>query len=166
MVECAPWADSGQIKKVTGDWHFVNEPVILSEIYREYADEFLKQPQDMNITRVLPELFEIVAGSEMKNKAREVLDRVHLNNEKQVRSVALRLIIHLIGDIHQPLHTSTLVNSNYSDGDLGGNNFKIDGNWNLHALWDARLVSDKSNIASMLNQVKLPFDDQAWLDLG
>ena len=153
MVECAPWADSGQIKKVTGDWHFVNEPVIASESDRSLADEFLKQPQDMNITRVLPELFEIVAGSEKQNKAREVLmdgSKVDLsapffsNDEKQVRSAALRLIIHLVGDIHQPLHTSTLINSaSFVNGDLGGNKFKIVENWNLHELWDAILVSDQ-----------------------
>ena len=82
MVECAPWADSGQIKKLTGDWHFVNEPVILSEDYRFYANEFLKQPQDMNITRVLPELFEIVAGSAKFSEAREVLKQVYLNDDK------------------------------------------------------------------------------------
>ena len=81
MVECAPWADSSQIKKVTRDWHFVNEPVITSESDRSLADEFLKQPQDMNITRVLPELFEIVAGSEKHNTAREVLKQVHFDDE-------------------------------------------------------------------------------------
>ena len=100
----------------------------------------------MNITRVLPELFEIVAGSEKQNKAREVLKQVYLNDEKQVRSAALRLIIHLVGDIHQPLHTSTLIDSNhFVHGDLGGNKFPIVGNWNLHALWDAILVSDQKN---------------------
>ena len=118
----------------------------MNEIYREYADEFLKKPQDMNITRVLPELYEIVAASEKHNKAREVLDRVYANNENQVRSAALRLIIHLVGDIHQPLHTSTLISSSpYSDSDLGGNKFKISGGWNLHSLWDSSLFSDNKN---------------------
>jgi hypothetical protein len=98
----------------------------------------------MNITRVLPELFEIVAGSEKHNTAREVLKQVHFDDEKQLRSAALRLIIHLVGDIHQPLHTSTLINSaSFVNGDLGGNKFKIVENWNLHELWDAILVSDQ-----------------------
>lgn len=36
-------------------------------------------------------------------------------------SVALRLVIHYIGDMHQPLHTIAEVNTTYPDGDHGGN---------------------------------------------
>jgi hypothetical protein len=50
---------------------------------------------------------------------------------------ALRYVVHLVGDIHQPLHT-------ISDADLGGNCERLDppagGAKNLHALWDGPLV--------------------------
>ncbi|KTD54453.1 3'-nucleotidase/nuclease [Legionella sainthelensi] len=57
-------------------------------------------------------------------------------SEKQL---ALRMLIHIIGDIHQPLHAVTRVSQEYPKGDLGGNLFPLGvnpvGN-NLHKYWD------------------------------
>ena len=56
------------------------------------------------------------------------------------RSFALRLIIHYVGDIHQPLHATTLVDDEYPNGDAGGNFEHIPnicGASNLHAVWDS-----------------------------
>jgi S1/P1 Nuclease len=44
---------------------------------------------------------------------------------KQAESFILRLLIHYIGDIHQPLHATAKVNPNYPKGDMGGNLFTI-----------------------------------------
>ena len=55
-------------------------------------------------------------------------------------SFALRLIIHYVGDIHQPLHAEAEVNSTYPSGDQGGNKEyipKYDSVSNLHAVWDS-----------------------------
>lgn len=60
--------------------------------------------------------------------------------EADARSFALRLIIHYVGDLHQPLHTTAEVDSTYKSGDNGGNAEKIptiDGVSNLHAVWDS-----------------------------
>ena len=51
---------------------------------------------------------------------------------------AVRFLIHLIGDIHQPLHVG-------NGGDRGGNNvkvmwFRVDSN--LHRVWDADMIDD------------------------
>ena len=55
------------------------------------------------------------------------------------RAVALCWVLHLIGDIHQPLHTGSLYSTNrFSTGDRGGNGIKTDGR-NLHARWDRAL---------------------------
>ena len=58
------------------------------------------------------------------------------------RAASLSWIIHLVGDIQQPLHCVTLVNATYPkpDGDRGGNLFFISmaGNpINLHSVWDS-----------------------------
>ena len=37
----------------------------------------------------------------------------------------LRFLIHVIGDIHQPLHASTFFSDEYPDGDMGGNKFYV-----------------------------------------
>jgi hypothetical protein len=50
--------------------------------------------------------------------------------------------MHYVGDIHQPLHASTRVNSQYPSGDRGGNNFPVATNDSineLHAVWDSIL---------------------------
>lgn len=46
---------------------------------------------------------------------------------------------HFVGDIHQPLHCTTLYSKQFPDGDRGGNLFSIQSNVanNLHAYWDA-----------------------------
>jgi S1/P1 Nuclease len=41
------------------------------------------------------------------------------------RAIALAFVIHLYGDIHQPLHCSTRFNSEFPTGDRGGNSFII-----------------------------------------
>ncbi len=64
-------------------------------------------------------------------------------------SFHLRLLIHYIGDIHQPLHASSRFTKNYPQGDEGGNDFLIkvinkgagETPTNLHSLWDSIIMS-------------------------
>ena len=62
------------------------------------------------------------------------------------RAVALCWVVHLIEDLHQPLHACTLYSSQFPEGDKGGNAFFVtrtawdpDSKANLHAIWDALL---------------------------
>ncbi len=55
------------------------------------------------------------------------------------RAIALAWILHLGGDVHQPLHTSGRVTETEPEGDRGGNLFKLDGDDNLHWYWDRAL---------------------------
>ncbi|MFI4919783.1 MAG: S1/P1 nuclease [Legionellales bacterium] len=55
------------------------------------------------------------------------------------KGLGLRILIHVVGDIHQPLHTATLVSQQQPQGDLGGNLFLLGSNpigRNLHQYWD------------------------------
>ena len=56
------------------------------------------------------------------------------------KAVALCWILHLTGDLHQPLHNVALFSKPYfPTGDRGGNNIEVvwgDGTRNLHAVWD------------------------------
>ena len=50
------------------------------------------------------------------------------------------MVIHLVGDIHQPLHTVSAIDPTYVSGDHGGNNEKfplICGVSTLHGVWDS-----------------------------
>jgi hypothetical protein len=58
------------------------------------------------------------------------------------KSVCMRFLIHIVGDVHQPLHTATLFSSKFPTGDMGGNLFEIDypatkSLNELHAYWDS-----------------------------
>lgn len=63
------------------------------------------------------------------------------------KALAIAWIEHLIGDLHQPLHTSARVTDLEPKGDQGGNFFKItpkdtprDKEENLHWFWDSIVV--------------------------
>lgn len=78
------------------------------------------------------------------------------------KRMALRFIIHIVGDISQPLH-------NGNGTDRGGNDLKV--TWfgkptNLHSVWDSLLVDDEqlsfSELAAWLNARITPADVKAW----
>ncbi len=55
------------------------------------------------------------------------------------RGEALAWVLHLVGDIHQPLHTTARVTASEPEGDRGGNLFKLRRRDNLHRYWDSVL---------------------------
>ena len=68
------------------------------------------------------------------------------------KAVAICWLAHLVGDIHQPLHATTVYSAQFPDGDRGGNSFIVSvrrQNQNLHAVWDEMLGTQTS--ATMIN---------------
>jgi hypothetical protein len=62
-----------------------------------------------------------------------------------LKSYDLVWLLHLVGDVHQPLHSSTRVGAADLNGDVGGNNVTLnDPSKELHAFWDG-LPGDSSN---------------------
>lgn len=56
------------------------------------------------------------------------------------KAVDLAWALHLVGDLHQPLHNSARITAEDPKGDQGGNLFRLAGMYpynNLHAVWDA-----------------------------
>lgn len=77
------------------------------------------------------------------------------NSSPEARAAYFSWLIHLVGDIHQPLHCSTLVNTNYPApaGDRGGNEFYVkpaEAAVNLHSVWD-RALGGTVNPRTQLN---------------
>lgn len=64
-------------------------------------------------------------------------------NPSLVKSFLLRYVIHLVGDLHQPLHTSTLWSDKFRSGafrfsDYGGHKIHLsEYNMSLHQFWDS-----------------------------
>src|SRR5262249_16107395 len=57
-------------------------------------------------------------------------------NLDKLKSYDLSWLLHLIGDVHQPLHSTTRVSTTKPDGDDGGNGVKLTSPANLHTFWD------------------------------
>ncbi len=61
------------------------------------------------------------------------------NRSNAQKNLNLRILIHVVGDVHQPLHTTTRLSRKYPNGDYGANLFKLTNNSisnNLHGYWD------------------------------
>jgi hypothetical protein len=82
------------------------------------------------------------------------------------KQLALRFIVHLVGDLHQPLHVGKCC-------DKGGNDVKV--TWfgkptNLHAVWDSAIVDDEqlsfTELAAKLERHTSSQDVLDWWDIN
>ncbi len=89
-----------------------------------------------------------------------------------LKSYDLVWLLHLVGDIHQPLHAATRVTQAHPKGDAGGNFVKLFGDaaTNLHSYWDdlagsdCKFCNDKSqcvNRASVIGKSLAPAPNKA-----
>jgi hypothetical protein len=68
---------------------------------------------------------------------------VHVLKDPKVnefdKGISYRIILHVIADVHQPMHAVSRVSAAYPQGDKGGNEVQLGKNsvaHNLHAYWD------------------------------
>lgn len=62
-----------------------------------------------------------------------------------VKSYDLCWLLHLVGDVHQPLHCVTRIDKNSREGDRGGNKVELYGYpENLHSFWDGIAGADNA----------------------
>jgi hypothetical protein len=118
-----------------GTWHYINLPVFLTE---RDEKEFAGQLDHNMSTEFAPPLrHHLNLIQALKGNLLVWRDATASDTEK---AIALCWILHLIGDIHAPLHNVALFSKEYfAQGDRGGNLIAIkrEGNdTNLHAVWD------------------------------
>jgi len=159
FVECATFADDfkyngGYYQK---GWHFIDQPYL--DEGGEVSD-FDFELDTHNITEAINGLVGWTTDLEHPKDSyiKTTVENSTKGSEENAVSVAVRLLIHYVGDIHQPLHATSRVDKEYPKGDFGGNTVHLpakDGVTNLHALWDS-VGYEFSGYA------KLPFTDAAW----
>lgn len=78
------------------------------------------------------------------------------------RQLALRFIIHIVGDLHQPLHAG-------NGSDKGGNDVRVTfmgRSTNLHSVWDSALIDEEqlsySEMAAWLDARITPATARTW----
>lgn len=116
-----------------GSWHYINYPLYLNaEI----------DTQHLNISHTIDstpyDSFNIIQAI----KANSIVLSKQGASKKE-KALALSWLLHLVGDSHQPLHSTALFSADYfPKGDRGGNLLTISGQGrisNLHWYWDSRL---------------------------
>jgi hypothetical protein len=126
---------------VTATWPDLVRSAGPSHVYHNPAWHFSDNYWKMAGTRVM-ELPDFVpdtvdAGGKLADFERAIAAG---SGDDSTRAVQLAWVLHLMGDIHQPLHTSSRVSASAPQGDRGGNLFllSIPGTpyANLHSLWD------------------------------
>jgi hypothetical protein len=126
-------------------WHYINLPVFISA---QQAAHFAGN-LPINVSFEYPtQLAEKkLNGPQAVKHSIEMLASSGADDEK---AIYYCWVLHVIGDLHQPLHTSALFTKTlFPGGDHGGNKIQIkrDGSWahpqKLHAMWDSSL--GKSN---------------------
>jgi hypothetical protein len=104
--------------KYTAPWHYIN--VTLGYDYSQFSAAVHSLQVDNVYT----------ALQKCENDLRDP------SKTKDEKAFALKFVIHLVGDLHQPMHVSRAE-------DKGGNTIKVTFNGqdaNLHSLWDTRLI--------------------------
>ncbi len=72
--------------------------------------------------------------------------KIKKGNDEE-RAVYMCWLFHLVGDLHQPLHSTSMFSKQFPDGDRGGNlaEFRVTGGRvKLHPFWDGLLGNDVS----------------------
>ena len=118
-------------------WHYINFP-------------FKPDGQPESVRTQPPAAVNILTAL-AENETTAKTDR---NTEK--RAVALTWLFHLVGDIHQPLHTVQIFTTDYPNGDRGGNEVCVRPSPNakpmdLHQFWDD-VITASSNTTRLRNE--------------
>lgn len=142
FMRAAAWPDDVRVplhnSETRPSWHFVNYP--------------LRLPDSIDFSKVVPPEGIFFGMNKVTEPAGEI------SNPKKAKN--LSWVFHLVGDVHQPLHTVALFNTDFTRGDSGGNGLCIRprasvSSSNLHSHWDG-----------LMGTTNLPIYDalQAWMD--
>jgi hypothetical protein len=151
LAEVANWAD--EIKdfewgKRRGSWHYDDVPLCGAAEYSKYCRS--GRCASAQLARQIE-----ILGNERARPGQ--------------RNEALKWVVHIVGDLHQPLHAA-------NRGDRGGNRVQVSffgerdnppyGSLNLHAVWDVhmvrRLVADRGGGLAIVSAPVADRDRQAW----
>jgi hypothetical protein len=150
----ATWAD--QVRNTpkyqnTAGFHFVNIPVYVPASERRYDKKYCKQG--------------CIVTALATNRQTLITSKVAAQ-----RAIALKFIVHFIGDLHQPLHDTVDKDRDFNiPENSAGNHLKLPGNgasdrganlklvvwlnqpstqfgcWNLHSVWDVGILEEKNS---------------------
>lgn len=129
MADSATWADDARNTEKTAEWHFIDIPLAVraDSVPREDAMKWCSPLSDGRPGCIVTAID--YEGTILRDS----------NQSGAARAKALRYLIHLLGDIAQPLHAG-------DNHDRGGNCTSIEffterKPQNLHGIWDYALIA-------------------------
>lgn len=138
FTQAACWADDLKTLGVEqyNSWHFIDLPVLRG-----------------------PAFFDIPAVGNSSNNPWAISESTNTLTSPDAttldKALQLRLLIHILGDLHQPLHAATLFSQQFPPptGDMGGNLYNITGvdETELHAFWDGGAEQWTGDLSRPLN---------------
>jgi hypothetical protein len=154
LTEIASWADEIRATPQghsTAPWHYEDDPVCGTPIAQNVC------PHGQCIGTALPAQLAILADRHAAPRARDE---------------ALKWVVHLVGDLHQPLHAA-------DHDDHGGNQVRV--TWfgqtsagpyplNLHSVWDTmiieRMIATGESANAIIAATPSDVERKAWLASG
>ena len=143
LIHDSNWADEiRDQRRETGRWHYVDIPL--------HVPAYVAARDCPNADCVVAQIgrARLGAGDSRRPAA--------------ARAEALRFLIHLVADLHQPLHAA-------DNGDRGGNEVRIalqSRRTNMHQVWDTRMVEalgpQASRIAADIERGVSPAQLKSW----
>jgi len=113
-------------------WHYINIPQYLSDGDEKMLEGKLKVNVSLDPPATPEENMNAIQTIRI-GRSMLVDDSV----SKSDKAIMLAWLFPLVGDIHQPLHSTALFSQkSFPEGDRGGNLIKTKQRGNLHALWD------------------------------
>jgi hypothetical protein len=140
FMQAARWSDDIRIQDKGQNrprWHYIN---LAFKPESQPAEVQIREPEPVNILTAMAENESVV-----KNE-----------NDPERKAIALAWLFHLVGDIHQPLHTAQLFTVDYPQGDRGGNEICVRVTqagqpMDLHRFWDG-VITSSSNLTRLRNE--------------
>ncbi len=148
LASISAWADRVR-SPTTAAWHYVNFPRDAGCRYEASRD----CPEGRCVVGALQRQFE----------------RLKLDRDPKERLIGLKWVVHLVGDVHQPLHAG------FGD-DRGANLFQLQAfgrGANLHSLWDGGIASNwPTGLEGLMAEARdgmakvqvTQFDPKAWAE--
>jgi hypothetical protein len=140
FMQAARWADDIRTQDKAQNrprWHYINLPF---KPEGQPANVQIREPEPVNILTAMVENESVVKQE----------------SDAERRAIPLAWLFHLVGDIHQPLHTAQLFTVEYPKGDRGGNEICVRVTqagqpMALHRFWDG-VITSSSNLTRLRNK--------------
>jgi len=143
-------------------WHYVNFPLFVGgerPVTFNRATTVAGHHAQWNVIQAVAHVQEVLASDKPPNS----------------KALAYCWLFHLVGDLHQPLHSTSLVCDRFPNGDRGGNSIPLVQGRNLHSLWDnllgrqSRLLDVDREVAELKAltdgwDVDLSLDVPCWVE--